>query len=183
MHAKCLSPFQGFGVGGPLKPTDKSVGYCRVSLRDKFRPICTTAGWIRSAAAREPPPRGGWRDESPRTRVCRFGEIHASLYDRRVTFVPSGTLDNTPPFQRWGTRLKAGLSLIGVYGPLVTRGYGLVSRDSKLVIFDFTFLPSGLPEYSATDSGLALNVSVPAPPSKWILCRRWGKVSGRLGNC
>ena len=35
MRAECLSPLRGFVVGWPLRPTDESVGYCRVSLRDK----------------------------------------------------------------------------------------------------------------------------------------------------
>ena len=35
IHIKCLSPLRGFAVGWALHPTDESVGYCRVSLRDK----------------------------------------------------------------------------------------------------------------------------------------------------
>ncbi len=35
IHTKCLSPLRGFwGLVAP-DPTDESVGYCRVSLRDK----------------------------------------------------------------------------------------------------------------------------------------------------
>ena len=38
MYVKCLSPLLGLSVHWRLEPTDESVGYCRVSLRDKRKP-------------------------------------------------------------------------------------------------------------------------------------------------
>jgi hypothetical protein len=35
IRAKHLSPLRGFGEFFAPRPTDESVGYCRVSLRDK----------------------------------------------------------------------------------------------------------------------------------------------------
>ncbi len=35
IHAKCLSPLGGFWEFFALGTTDESVGYCRMSLRDK----------------------------------------------------------------------------------------------------------------------------------------------------
>ena len=37
MPGKCLSPLPGLLLGWPLEPTDESVGYGRVSLRDKHQ--------------------------------------------------------------------------------------------------------------------------------------------------
>ena len=47
IHAKYLSPLWGFWEYVALGPTDESVGYCRMSLRDK-RNAGIPAGGVQS---------------------------------------------------------------------------------------------------------------------------------------